>query len=662
VGGKSGSIAISASSLRISNGGQISSSTLGSGDGGSVSIAANSIVLDGSGATLPTGIAATTSYERGGKGGDILIAAGALQVLGGAEISAATQGSGAGGTISVTGGSALVSGAGSAINAQTLAPEGGSGGDIRFNVNSVAVLDGGQISASTQGSGRGGTIEITAGQVTVDGGSSSIQAGTSGLSGIVTTNPFLQGITLTLDISYTPNSDLFANLINPVGNVIPLFNAGDATGANFANTTFSDTGATAITGGVAPYSGTLLPATPLGLLNGGTANGNWQLQITNVNNSKLGNSGLLNGWSLTVNGKQFTSADTPQSITPNNTTASTVTVTLPTIQTAVQAGAGGNIQINAGTVVVSDGGTIQASTYGSGKGGDVAIQGGSFSVNGNGTTAFTGVRAASEPGATGAAGSLNINAGKITLSNGAQVSVMASNTSGGDITVASGSSITLTNGSSITASAAGNGGSISIAAQDMLYLYYSSIVATAGTQLSLGGTGGGGGNISVDPTFIVIDHGTISANAAVGAGGNILLQGSYFLSSETSITATGSTAGTVQILSPSLDLANGLIGLSGAVLDDSSQLREQCARRLGQDFSSFLLLGRDGVETSPDDALEAPVPRNDGRGKQEAKRKTQKRILQPPLKSRRAEDAVRDGYDFSEPCGGVLQEPQKGNQ
>jgi len=146
-------------------------------------------------------------------------------------------------------------------------------------------------------------------------------------------------------------------------------------------------------------------------------------------------------------------------------------------------------------------------------------------------------------------------------------------------------------------------------------------VATAGTQLSLGGIGGSGGNITVDPTFIILDHGLISANAALGAGGNILLQGAYFLSSESSLTATGSTDGTVQILSPSLDLANALLGLSGSVLDVSSQLREQCARRLGQDFSSFLMLGRDGIETSPEDALDAPVSSSEEWKKQETKRK-----------------------------------------
>ena len=54
LGGNGGSVAISTNKLTLSNGGQISTSTRGSGGGGNVSIAAGTILLDGTGATLPT--------------------------------------------------------------------------------------------------------------------------------------------------------------------------------------------------------------------------------------------------------------------------------------------------------------------------------------------------------------------------------------------------------------------------------------------------------------------------------------------------------------------------------------------------------------------------------------------------------------------------------
>ena len=140
-------------------------------------------------------------------------------------------------------------------------------------------------------------------------------------------------------------------------------------------------------------------------------------------------------------------------------------------------------------------------------------------------------------------------------------------------------------------------------------LFTSSVVATAGK--------GSGGNITIDPTFIILDHSVISANAQAGAGGNILISGSYFFDNDSPITATGTTAGTVQITTLPLDLVNALADLQGGFIDLSTNLQDRCAMRLGTDFSSFLVIGRGGVEDSPDqpqDETLAP-PRRKGKSK-----------------------------------------------
>ena len=569
MGGMGGNVALSTDSLYVSNNGLITASTLGSGGGGSLSINAGSIILDGSGATLPTGIAATTSYPTGGKGGDIAIAAGSLQVLGGAEISAATMGTGAGGNISIVGGSALVAGRTSAITAQTTAPHGGTGGNLRLNVNSVSITDAGQISVSTQGSGAGGSIGITASQVTIDGGAS-IRADTSGGSGIIASAPSAHDVNLTLSVLSADgaNSDLRAILVNPASNQVALFNEGDAIGTNLISLTFSNSSTISLTDGVAPYTGTFQPAVPLAFLNGGAANGTWKVKIGTTGSSDA----TLTSWTLAVNGQQF-SDDVTHILSAGSFLSFPLAVTLPSIRTYVQAGPGGNIQINAGTVTARNGGMVSASSRGD-----------------------------------GTAGSISITAGNsILLQGNSLISVLSRASDAGSIALTAGRSIELHGGATITASAGANGGSISLRAGNLFFLDYSSLVATAGTQLSLGGVGGTGGNITVDPTFIILDHGLISANAAIGLGGNILLRTDHFLSSESLLTATGSTDGTVKIVSLELDIVAGLIGLPGNVLDVSSQLREQCALRLGEDFSSFLLLGRGGVEASPDEALDEPA-------------------------------------------------------
>ena len=405
-GGQGGNITVSANSLQISNNGLISASTVGSGGSGNVTVNASSILLDGTGAMLPTGIAATTSYQTGGKGGDISIAAGSLQVLGGAEISAATAGGGSGGNISVTGGSVLVSGVNSIITAQTTGAEGGPGGNLRFNVISLSVVNGGQISASTAGSGQGGSITIAANQVTVEGSLSSIVAETTGLNTTVTDTPNIEDVSVTLNVQSTVDSRLTASLNDPGGDNVILFNTGDAAGTNLTDTTFSDSGATPISGGVAPYTGTFQPAIPLAVFTSGTANGIWDLAIGNVGFGR--NSATLESASLTVNGQQFAATNLPELIGSHLTVDVLVNVTLPVIQTQVKAGAGGSIQINAGTVSLSNGGTVSASTSGDGAAGSLNVQANSVTIDASHATSDTGLFASTLPGSTGRGGSISI--------------------------------------------------------------------------------------------------------------------------------------------------------------------------------------------------------------------------------------------------------------
>jgi len=278
-------------------------------------------------------------------------------------------------------------------------------------------------------------------------------------------------------------------------------------------------------------------------------------------------------------------------------------------------GRGGDILIDAHRLEI-DGVTgmrvgVSATSLGAGSSGSVRLQLGELSLDSN---AFIG----SSNAGSGNAGSVVIRAtDEIDLRGASLITTSAALADAGTIDVASDSRIDLREGSSVTASAGRNGGSIRLAAPDFIYLRDSSLTATAGTATVAGSAqteGGAGGNISIDPKFIVLDHSLISANAAIGRGGNILLRADNFLFSESAITATGSTAGTVEIVAPELDLSAALVILPGALVDASTQLRELCAARLGLDFSSFLVIGRGGVSLSPDEPLPSehvPVDRDD---------------------------------------------------
>ena len=189
------------------------------------------------------------------------------------------------------------------------------------------------------------------------------------------------------------------------------------------------------------------------------------------------------------------------------------------------------------------------------------------------------------------AGSVAINVvNPLDIFGGSSISTTSAISPAGTVAITSETDVVLEGGSSLTVQALlANAGQISIITKHMLFMQNSSLIAEAGTN---------GGNIFVDPQFIVLDHSIVSANAVM-VGGNILLTADQFLTSETPITATGSTDGTVEISAPALDLNGALAALNSQLVDASIRFQERCAMRLGGDVSSFLVLGRGGVEDFP---------------------------------------------------------------
>ena len=179
-----GNINVEVMDLQVVNGGTISSSTFGDGDGGSIAITAESILVDGQSSQFVTGIFAQTQLAQGGgSGGDINIEVIDLQVINGGTISADTFGSGDGGTVTVTAESILVDRQNSqfftGISAQTqLIDFGGDGGSIIVETKNLRVVDGGQISAATLGRGDGGNIVIHVNELFIGSGAAiSAEAG-----------------------------------------------------------------------------------------------------------------------------------------------------------------------------------------------------------------------------------------------------------------------------------------------------------------------------------------------------------------------------------------------------------------------------------------------------------------------------------------------------
>ena len=111
----------------------------------------------------------------------------------------------------------------------------------------------------------------------------------------------LNNLEVRVNLTAPAAGNLTAVLFGPNGRSIRLFTNVASTGANFANTLFSDTGTSSITTGTAPFSATFRPEQALGFFVAGgltSIQGNWTLVLTDTVPNPGGPSAVLNGWSL----------------------------------------------------------------------------------------------------------------------------------------------------------------------------------------------------------------------------------------------------------------------------------------------------------------------------------------------------------------------------
>jgi cysteine-rich repeat protein len=121
---------------------------------------------------------------------------------------------------------------------------------------------------------------------------------TTFFSGIFSANPgVIQRAIVGLSITHTFDGDLDLGLKPPVGSTIDLSSDNGADGANFTNTVFDSTCATAVTAGTAPFTGCFRPEQTLAVLTGQPATGSFQLS---VGDDGLDDTGALTRWSLAL--------------------------------------------------------------------------------------------------------------------------------------------------------------------------------------------------------------------------------------------------------------------------------------------------------------------------------------------------------------------------
>jgi large exoprotein involved in heme utilization and adhesion len=267
-------------------------------------------------------------------------------------------------------------------------------------------------------------------------------------------------------------------------------------------------------------------------------------------------------------------------------------------------GQGGDIGISVTSLTMSGGSRISSSTYGStGDGGQVTVQADKdVSLIGPSTGMYSG------SSGQGNGGDINLRVAELRLTDRAQISASSQATGdAGNIDITATGSFFSRTGEVSTSSKYADGGNITFTVPYMVHLKESEITASVG-----GGAGTVGGNISIDPQFVILDHSKIIANAFEGQGGNIHIVSKVFLADPFSTVDASSALGidgTVDIRAPITEISGTLVPLDKNFISAFELLREPCMARIrGGKYSSFLASGRDGLPLEPGRLLPSPTP------------------------------------------------------
>ena len=182
----------------------------------------------------------------------------------------------------------------------------------------------------------------------------------------------------------------------------------------------------------------------------------------------------------------------------------------------------------------------------------------------------------------------------------------------GAITLQTAGTLRVTDSNVTTKATLASGGNIKLDADFMIHILDSTIESSvegdATTQ---------GGNISIDPEFVLIQNSQIFAQANQGAGGNIDLIGDVVLIDGFSTIDASSAfgvSGTVNISSPIQNLSGTIAPLPETIIQTATLYGARCAAQKGSEFSSLNVRGRDRVPFEPGDYLLTPLLYKDIRG------------------------------------------------
>ncbi len=483
-----------------------------------------------------------------------------------------TTNTGNGGAIVINAGQGLSLMNGATVSAKSTGS--GNAGNITVRTDMFNVSGGAMITAESTGSGRAGTVTVQglaspAQSVVISGAGSGLFTDTqsSGAGGTVTVESHQVQLadSATISAKTTGSGD--------AGNILIKADTFSMTGG--ATVTAQSTGSGAA--GSVAIIGTASPAQSILIAGPG--------------------SGVLTEAHGTGNGGNITASAHQVQLTNQATLSATTT----------GAGDAGNILVQGDTVSLLSGARIESGSIKrtptapapTGQGGTVTVEGvaspaTSIVISGQGSGIFTTAEG------SGPGGNIAMTASQsVTLTDGA--SVAASSTgpaNAGNIAINAGNSFFMQDSSVTTSATQASGGDISVQASSLFRLINSQMTASVqqGSQTV-------GGNITIDPNFVILqNHSQILATAVEGTGGNILIVTPVFFADQTSVVDASSQfgrSGTVTIQSPTSQLAGTLATLPQSVRQAAALTTLRCAAQMGGQVSSFVVAGRDTLPAEP---------------------------------------------------------------
>ena len=641
--GNAGSVQITVDGLlQLINGGVISSSTFGKGDAGSINVTAGEMIVDGQGSVA--GVGAISGFD--GNAGSVQITVdGLLQLINGASILSNTFGKGDAGSVNVTAGEICIDAQGSeyltGISTSAEPDSEGNASSVQITVDGLLqLINGAQISSSTYAKGDAGNVNVTAGEMSVDG------QGSEGFTGVGSISAFEGGNAGPVQIT--------------VDGLLQLINGAQISSSTYAR---GDAGSIHVNAGEM-----FIDAQGSEFLTGVSAS------------AEYGSEGNAGSIQITVEGLlQLINVAQILSGTFSKGDAGNVTINAGSMSldgqnsdfvTGITSSAGSDSEGNAGTVEVNvaglmemtNGSQIQTMTWGKGNAGNLKVNAGSLDVNGE----TTGIYSSAAASATGSAGNVAIHAGDIELADGGKISITADQTlleeslsailpNSINITARN---LHLNQNAEITAESAANvpAGAINLQS-DSILVENSSRITTASNDAdggpitlqgnivflndalittSVNGIAGDGGDITITGVnnddgrevpldALVMKGGFIQANtgAADARGGNITINaravvvdamgglqvggeerqefqpGQYL--NVIQAAAPGGEKGTINITAPDIDISGSLANVGTYFVNPALLATNPCVATTGEPESSLIQGGRGGIPETPDD-------------------------------------------------------------